>query len=311
MNTCAGKKMSTRGGGRAASPPLSVRLKLFGCIILAAFLLAGFAHAASKKSAPHAPKRIVSLAPNITEILFALGLDSEIVGVTKFCNYPQKAKTKRRTGGLLDQNFETILDLEPDLVVGLPCNASSISKLKKLGVRTLTVENETVAEMLDSIGKIGKATGRTKKAKKLTGNLNKALEASRRPARGGKRPRVLIVVGHNPGSLQNLYVAGKGTFLDETVRLTGGDNIFGDVNIKYPQPSLEEVVSRNPQIIIESAVGEYKPSEIKRMASEWSALRDVDAVKNHRVYVWTEAYVTIPGPRLPLLLKKLRKTMDE
>lgn len=260
---------------------------------------------------PEYPKRIVSLAPSITETLFAIGLDEEIAGVTNFCNYPPKAKTKRRTGGLIDQNFETILDIEPDLVIAMPCHAENVAKLKRLGIRTLTIQNETIGQMLKSIEVIGKATGKEKEAKKLAGRLKKELALSRSTLPESRRPRVLIVVGRNPGTLQSIYVAGKNTFFSELLDITGGRNVFGDVDIKYPQPSLEELISRNPRIIIESAVGNYKPSEIRRMVSEWNALGDVDAVKHHRVYVWTEDYVTIPGPRLPLLLKKLRGTLND
>ncbi|MFA6448624.1 MAG: helical backbone metal receptor [bacterium] len=263
---------------------------------------------ASKKT----PKRIVSLAPTVTETLFALGLDKEIVGVTNYCNYPPKAKTKTRTGGLMDQNFEAVLGLQPDLVIALPCHAATVSKLNDLGVRTLSVNNETISNLLSSIKAIGAATGKKTAAAKLVSDLKAKIESARSVRPDSKRPRVMIVVGRNPGTLQNIYVAGNSNFFNEALVITGGKNIFGDVRLKYPQPSLEEIISRNPQIIIESLVGfDYKPEDVKRFVNEWNALGDVDAVKNHRVYVWTEDYVSIPGPRLPQLLEKLEKALNE
>jgi len=264
------------------------------------------AHASTRQ-----PERIVSLAPTITEILFAIGLDSEIVGVTAFCNYPPKAKTKTRTGGLIDQNFETILALKPDLVIAMPCHSGTVSKLRGLGVNTLTIRNETVNDLLDAIVRIGKATGRAAAAEKLADKLRSDLRAVHVSLPDSERPRVMLVVGRNPGTLQGIYVSGKNTFFNELLETAGGTNIFGDIEMKYPQPSLEEIVSRNPQIIIESLVGaKSTPKNISRIAAEWNALGDVDAVKNHRIYIWTEDYVSIPGPRLPLLLEKFRQALN-
>ncbi len=266
---------------------------------------------APETTAHKRPVRIVSLAPTITEILFAIGLDSKIVGVTAFCNYPPKAKTKTRTGGLIDQNFETILALKPDLVIAMPCHSGTVSKLRGLGVNTLTIRNETVNDLLDAIARIGKATGRAAAAEKLADKLRSDLRAVHVSLPDSERPRVMLVVGRNPGTLQSIYVSGKNTFFNELLETAGGTNIFGDIEMKYPQPSLEEIVSRNPQIIIESIVGaKSTPKNISRIAAEWNALGDVDAVKNHRIYIWTEDYVSIPGPRLPLLLEKFRQALN-
>ncbi len=303
----------------SSSKSLSGRKPLFSYIIivaLSALIVVPGCKGHTGKPAPETaarkrPVRIVSLAPTITEILFAIGLDREIVGDTTFCNYPPKAKTKTRTGGLIDTNFETILALRPDLVIAMPCHAGTVAKLRGLGVNTLTIRNETVDDLLGSIVRIGKATGRAAAAEKLAGNLRSALRVSRAGRPNSERPRVMIVVGRNPGTLQSIYVSGKNTFFNDLLEIAGGANIFGDVDMKYPQPSLEEIVSRNPQIIVETLVGaKTTPKNISRIAAEWNALGDVDAVKHHRIYIWTEDYVSIPGPRLPLLLNKFRQALN-
>ncbi|HOX28035.1 MAG TPA: ABC transporter substrate-binding protein [bacterium] len=266
------------------------------------------------EAAGHHPRRIVSLAPTITETLFAIGLDREIAGVTDYCNYPPEARKKPRTGGLVDQNFETIIDLKPDLVIAMPCHAQTVSRLEELGIKTLTIKNETIGDLLGSMLIIGKATGKERQAEKLVKTLRGEIEAVRAAHAGtrGKKPRVLIVVGRNPGTLQSIFVAGRNTFFNQLLTISGGENVFGDSKKKYIQPSLEEIVLRNPDIIIESRVGKnFSLRELRQIKNEWNGLGDVAAVKNNRVYIWTEDYAAVPGPRIILLLNKLNMVVNE
>ncbi len=126
-----------------------------------------------------------------------------------------------------------------------------------------------------------------------------------------RRLRVMLVVGRSPGSVQGMYVAGGHTFLNEIIEAAGGSNIFADTT-DYPQPNLEDVIRRNPQVIIEIRTGvTYTPEEKKKIVSEWSELGNVDAVKNRRIYFWTDDYLTIPGPRVVSIVERMHGALVE
>lgn len=261
---------------------------------------------------PKYPKRIVSLAPSVTETLFALGLDREIVGVTRYCKYPPEAGKRKKVGGLYDLNYEAVVELHPDLVIMTGLFSDGAVQLDKLGLNILIVPYDTVGDVLDSTIKIGKATGRTEEAEKLAASIKKELAAARASRPGGTPPRVMIVVDRNPGNLQGLFVAGGKNFLNELLKIAGGKNIFADAAVGYPQPSLEEIISRNPEIIIETRIGgKLSEKDKKRTAEEWNALGNIDAVKNGRIYIWTDYFLTVPGPRIGSIAGKFRKVIDE
>ena len=258
------------------------------------------------------PSRIVSLSPGATEIMFALGLDSEIAGVTNYCNYPPEAAAKPRVGGLYDLNFEALISLNPDLVILTPATSDIAKELDRMGYRTLITPNDTFNDVVASVISIGAAVGRTEEAAALADKMTSALEDARAASASKKPVSVMVVVDRAPGSLQGLYVAGKGSYFTELLDASGGKNIFDDSSIYYPQPSLEEIISRNPALIIETRLGEnLSEADIRRIVSDWKALGDVDAVKNNRILIWTEDYVARPGPRLVLLLDKFRRAVDD
>jgi iron complex transport system substrate-binding protein len=261
---------------------------------------------------PKYPKRIVSLAPSVTETLFALGLDKEIVGVTQYCKYPPAARKIKKVGGLYDLNYEAVVELQPDLVILSGLFSGGADELEKLGLKTLIVPYNTVGDVLDSTIKIGRAVGRTKEAEILAKSIKKEIDSARAKRRVGKPPRVLIVVDRTPGSMQGFFVVGSNNFLDELLEIAGGKNIFGSAAVGYPQPSLEEIISRNPEIIIETRIGEnLSDRDSKPIAEEWKTLGDIDAVKNGRVYIWTDYFLTVPGPRIGSIARNFRKVIDD
>jgi iron complex transport system substrate-binding protein len=258
------------------------------------------------------PSRIISLSPGATEILFALGLDSEVAGVTNYCNYPPEAAAKPRVGGLYDLNFEALISLDPDLVILTPATADVAKELDRMGYPTLVTPNDTFNDVVASVISIGAAVGKVKEAAALADKMTSALENARAAAASGPPVSIMIVVDRSPGSLQGLYVAGKGSYFTELIDASGGKNIFDDSSIYYPQPSLEEIISRNPDVIIETRLGEnLSETDIRRIVSDWNALGDVDAVKNNRIHIWTEDFVARPGPRLVLLLDKFRRAVED
>lgn len=266
----------------------------------------------ARKSAADSPQRIVSLAPSITEVLFAMGLEDRVVGVTTFCNYPPAAKKKTRVGGYSDLSYETVLSLSPDLVVLLPFHEDAVDKLGDMNLEMLIVDTDTIEKIVDSVRRIGTATGKTREADKLIGEIRDSISRAKAEKPAAPPPRTLIVVERNPGTMQGIYVVGKSNFITELLEIAGGTNIFTDIKESYPEPGMEEMIARNPQVIIEMRIGEnLKPADVERIKKEWSALGDVDAVKNGRIHVWTESYLSIPGPRIIKILEKLKRAVAE
>jgi len=240
------------------------------------------------------PARIVSLAPSITEILFALGLKDKIVGDTESCNYPPEAKNLPKVGGFKGPNLEAVLALKPDLVLatrdGNP--ARDLNRLQELGIRVQTYQPSTLAQVLEEIQAIGEATGAQAAAQALVSDCRKKAELVQSRAQGLPPVKVLLVYGQDP-----LVLAGKGTFADDMIRAGGGINVAGDSAIPYPRFSLEEVLARAPEVIVEAAMGS-EAETLARAQTSWSRWPSLPAVRDRRIAAISADLVARPGPRL-------------
>jgi iron complex transport system substrate-binding protein len=253
-------------------------------------------------------QRIVSLAPSITETLYALDLGPRVVGVSSFCDYPPDALTKPKVGALLDPNIEAVLALRPDLVVLLDTHGTTLTALQALDIPSLTVPGRTMEEVLTSIQTIATACGCSERGVALTSAMRKRIDAVARRPHPASLPRVLVSVGRTLGSgrLQDIYVAGEDGFFSELIRLAGGRNACPEKTIRFPMVSPEGVQEMNPDIIIELAADLDKLSlTAADVVREWAIVREVSAVRNGQVHVFTEDYVTVPGPRFVLLLEHM------
>ncbi len=252
--------------------------------------------------------RIISLSPNITEILFALGLGEKVVGVTRFCNYPLEAKEKMQVGGYLDPNYEAILSLKPDIVVLLPEYEQIKNFLSELRVKYLTVNNKTVSDILTSIDYLGKQFDTEQQAETILADIRLKMSRIRDKTKNSPRPKVLIVIERTMGTgvIEDVYIAGKNTFYDELIQLAGGNNAFEDEKIAYPILSAEGIIHINPEFIID-LIPQLDQTRLSAstLEKDWSSLAQLDAVKNHHVFIMSQDYAAIPGPRFILFLKDL------
>ncbi|MFH1386464.1 MAG: helical backbone metal receptor [bacterium] len=246
------------------------------------------------------PQRIVSCMPSITEILFALDLDKQIVGVTTNCNYPPAAKKKEKIGGFF-LNLEKIVSLKPDLVILMgEAQKKESEKFRRMELNVLTINPKNVNGVLESIEMIGQVTGRGKSAGRLVGELRKKLKRVENKnkrfkpsfadviklwSRGSKKRKALVVVGVNP-----IIVAGKGTFIDDIISRAGVDNVVKGTMAPYPQYSFEKLVDENPPYIVVPAglIG-------KRELKKWETL---EAVREKRVLFIDPDILSRPGPRV-------------
>jgi iron complex transport system substrate-binding protein len=252
-----------------------------------------------------APTRIVSLAPSVTETLFALGLGGRVVGVTRFCAYPPEARDRPRVGGYFDPSYEAIVALRPDLVVILREHEEPKKFLDGLGIRTLTVNHKNVAGILASVTAIGTAAGVPDSARALDAQLRDAISRVQARTASLPRPRVMVSVGRDLGSgaLKDVFISGSDGFENDLIDLAGGVNVATGKTIAYPTVGAETILGLNPDVIIEIAPNLAQagltPEEV---IQEWDAAPQVAAVANHRVYVFDRDYDGLPGPRFPLAL---------
>jgi iron complex transport system substrate-binding protein len=248
------------------------------------------------------PRRIVSTAPSITELLFALGLGDRVAAVTDFCRYPAEALRKPKIGGYTQPNLEAIAAARPDLVLIQTNPIDLRRKLEALKLRVVEVDQGSLESLDRSIQQIGDAAQVPDRARAMRASIQKDLAAVRQSASRFPATKVMFVVGRSPNSLEGLVVVGRSSYLNEVMTLAGGANIFRDAVAAYPTVSLEEVIARNPDVILDmgdmtATVGvtdEHKRGVVRL----WDRARTVAAVRNKRVHAIAADQFVVPGPRV-------------
>jgi iron complex transport system substrate-binding protein len=260
----------------------------------------------SDRSRAAVAERIVALAPSLAETLFALGLGDRVVGVGDYSVWPPEVAGIPKLGGLLDPSFEEIVALKPDLALILPSQRDLGVKLERLGIATLIVPSDSLTDVEKSFSLIAERCGAPEAGAKLTAEWRR--EMAPHPLPGA--PKVLLVVGRSPGSLNELLIAGKGTFLDDLLVRLGGVNAFADAPMAWPQINLEEVLARAPEAIVELRTEEPAPEVVALLRRDWQSLPGLPAVANGRIVSIGGAYTLIPGPRLTLLYRQMREALE-
>lgn len=253
----------------------------------------------SSAQAQEYPKRIISLAPNITEIIFKLKAQDRLIGRTEFCLYPEAAQKIPSIGGYLNPDYEKIVELRPDIIFMLP-NMEMERKLQNLGLHIFSIPDETTEEVLFSIKAVGKVLGCEQRAEEVIQGIQDTLDLVSRADTLSERASAMLVVGRESGSLKGLYAAGHDTYLSEIWNLCGGANIFADISQRYFSVSKEDLISRNPDFILEFRIISEVEAEQKvpQLISDWSTLPVLNAVENNRIHIFTDRYFLIPGPRI-------------
>jgi len=293
-------------------------LRVIGVAFVALVFVASFgakallAPAPRESSATGMPSRIISLAPSITEILFALGLGDRVVGVTRFCDHPTEAASLPNVGGYYDPNYEAIVALDADLVILLPEHEEPREYLRGLGIETLAVGNRSTKQIMDSIVTVGGRCGAEVKATEIVTDIRARLARVAELTRDTTRSRVLVSVGRamGSGSLEDVYVAGEGTLYDEAVSLAGGENACRGGGPLYPKLSAEGVLLLDPDVIVD-LFADIKTSgrSEDEVRADWRSIPGARAVAAGRVHVLTEMYAVRPGPRFILLVEHLARIL--
>jgi iron complex transport system substrate-binding protein len=255
-----------------------------------------------------APSRIVSLSPHITETLFALGAGSQVIAVTRYCDYPSEAIALPNVGGLLDVNIEAIVALKADLVILLSSQQSIQHQLNTLGISTLAVDSRTLNDIQSTIRAVGLATGHQQKATQLLTQMTEQIAAITLAVEPLTKPTVMISVSHSLGdnALHSVYIAGQQDFYNDLLQIAGGENVYQRAYPKVPHISLEGILNLNPDVIIDIfPEADDHSASLDVTYAQWMTLTSVKAVQNKQVHLIQADYATIPGPRVITLLKQL------
>lgn len=258
-------------------------------------LLAALALSACRTSAlTPSGQRLVSLSPNTTETLFALGAGPSVVGRSRYCDHPPEVKALPQVGGYTDPNLEAILALRPSLVTGArgPAGPGLVERLAARGVATYFPPTESLAEIFSMIEGLGQRAGRGGPAGALLGGLRARQQRMAAALDRLPRPRALLLFGITP-----VVAAGPGSFADEMLRLAGATNALAGASAlaasAYPTLALEQVIALDADVILDAAIMEHPGREA--LGPAWSAVR---AVREGRVRALDDESVLRPGPRV-------------
>jgi iron complex transport system substrate-binding protein len=248
------------------------------------------------------PARIVSTSPSITETLFALGLGDRVVGVSRYCRYPEAASRLPNVGTFLQPDAEVIARLRPDLAIVHAGPHQAARQLAALGIRVVTVEPRSLESVFATIGEIGRAAGVHDRADALVREIRGRLDRIRERAASRSPRKVLLIVGRRPGVLADMIGVGRESYLNDVIMLAGGTNNHDVPGLPaYPRISMETVLRVSPDVIIDGGNMGDTPEQREAVGAAtlklWKA-QPLAAARAGRVHTVVSDAFVVPGPRV-------------
>ncbi len=263
--------------------------------------------AASRNSTP---QRIISISPNSTEILGALGAADRLVAVSDFCLWPESVAELPKVGGLFDVNLEAVLRLEPDLVIlrGQQRGVEQLCESNGIGLyRDRTERLEDVYTTMRELGELLDCESLSREAER---QMRRRLDRIASAVAGRPKPRVLMILARDTSAIGSIMTGGKDTFIDDILTLAGGVNIFGDVTAAYPSISQEAILVAQPEVILEAMPEQTSSPELEaKIARQWREFGSMPAVDRGRVYILFDENVMIPSPRIVDVVEKVARLL--
>jgi len=265
------------------------------CLIV---LVGGCSRPNAQPSPAGAPQRIISCAPNLTEMLFALGAGDRVIGVTRWCRYPPEATSRPPLGDLYQPNLEAMVAATPDLIVAVPGNTKVLEFFAGKATPRVLETNacETIADIVVTLRQLGVAVGATERAEALVRGIDRGLDSLRTAHAGAPPVATLMILGHTEGALEQIYAVGHPTYLDELLSIVGGRNVVPVEAGRYPIITREALLTMNPDLILERHLGGVAtPDQKAAMIHLWDELPTLPAVRAKRVVVMDDDHMTING----------------
>lgn len=306
--------------------PRSPRIILLVVTIMVAFLGCHFARTWITQNEQNAPapstsagdyQRIIGLSPSIVEIIYQLGQEDKLVGVSRFCKHPPEAREKTVVGGYVDLDFEAVLKLEPDCVVLLEEQRALAEKLESMGIHTILIEHASTTGIIESISILGHAFHKQKLAKEIVQSMQSRISQisnrkQQEEQKAGQQPRILVCIDRDTSSAfpDRIIGAGNKGVHQEYIHMAGGTNAYQGL-IAYPRLSREKLLHLNPDIIIELIRNDvWQEKGRDQLTQQWQAYGELKAVQSGRIIFLYENQHMIPGPRFIDTLEVFAQAVD-
>ncbi|HVH26468.1 MAG TPA: helical backbone metal receptor [Vicinamibacterales bacterium] len=256
------------------------------------------------------PQRIISLAPAVTEMIFAMGAGGRLAGVGTYDRFPPEVDRLPRVGGLVDPDVERLLALKPDLVVVYDTQTDLKRQLERAQIPMFNYVHRDLRDITQTMRTLGARIGVASDADAIASRIEQQLAAVGRRVSGRPRPRTLLVFGREPGTLRQINASGGYGFLHDVLELAGGANVLADVKKQSVDMSTELILTRAPDVVIELHYGNsLRPDKMGSERLVWNALASVPAVKSDRVYLLAGDEFVVPGPRIVLAAERFARTL--
>jgi iron complex transport system substrate-binding protein len=301
----SGPRPPATGEGRLAA--LATTVAAAHALLLGVALCASAVAPQALQAGP--PRRIVSLVPAVTEMLFAMGAGDRVIGVSSFDRHPPEVARRTKVGGLIDPDLERILSLRPDLVVVYASQEELRQQMRRAAIPTFDYRHAGLADVTATIRVLGRRAGAAA-ADELATSIERRIAAVSKAVEGRPRPNTALVFGRQPLSLRNVYVSGGVGFLHDLLAAAGADNAFADVARESLQASTETLLARAPQLIVELHYA--RPTTADELARErrvWDALPGVPAVRSGRIIQLVGDEFVVPGPRVAEACERLARAI--
>jgi iron complex transport system substrate-binding protein len=281
-----------------------LRIRFF--VSFVSFVLLGFVPSAQ------APKRIISLIPAVTEMLYAIGAGPQVVAVSSYDDFPPEVNALPKVGALVDPDTERILSLRPDLVMTYGSQTDLQTQLQRASIAFHSYRHGGLAHVTATMRELGARTGHVAQAEAAARGIDARIAAVRARVAGAPRPKTLLVFGREARTLKTIYASGGRGFLHDMLDAAGGEDVLADFDRESVQASTELILARAPDVILEVRSGDFRDSSgigIQMEIESWSTLASVPAVKNHRVIILTGKSLVVPGPRVAEAVERMAKAL--
>jgi cobalamin transport system substrate-binding protein len=283
------------------------RVRLTASLVLA--ILAAAATSLVTRAADE-PRRIISLIPATTEMLFAMGAGDRLAGVSNYDRFPPEVARLPKVGGLLDPDVERLLSLKPDLVIVYDTQTDLKRQLERARIPIFPYVHRGLPDITETMRALGERIGLKAASVAAAGRIEQQLAAIRARVAGRPRPRTLLLFGRESGTLRHIDASAGYGFLHDLLELAGGADVLGDLNKQSVEMSTEMILARAPDVILELHYGDsLRPDRFDIERRVWNALPSVPAVKNNRVFLLGGDEFVVPGPRIVIAAERLARVL--